>query len=103
MQLAHRVAYEKHHGPIPEGQHVRHLCNNSLCVNPSHLAIGTNHENVADRVRAGGYRSRLTPTQVAEIRRRVARGQSQREVAGDYGLHQADVSNIVNRKYWKHV
>ena len=37
MEPAHRVAYELLVAPIPEGQHIDHLCRNTLCVNPDHL------------------------------------------------------------------
>jgi hypothetical protein len=45
-RVAHAVAYEALHGPVPPGRELDHLCENKLCVNPSHLEPVTHQENV---------------------------------------------------------
>lgn len=53
VYLAHRVAWTIANGPIPEGMSVCHTCDNPPCVNPDHLFIGTNQDNVDDMVSKG--------------------------------------------------
>lgn len=48
--LTHRISYREFKGPIPDGLHILHSCDNPRCLNPDHLRAGTNEENVQDRV-----------------------------------------------------
>ena len=58
---AHRIAYEAFCGKIPDGLVIDHLCENRSCVNPSHLTIATNRENVLrSGVSAAGINARRT-------------------------------------------
>jgi|GEM_PF-1391953 len=51
--LAHRVVYEHHHGPIPDGLSILHSCDNPPCVEITHLRAGTDSDNHADMVERG--------------------------------------------------
>jgi hypothetical protein len=107
----HRFSWELHHGPIPDGLLVCHHCDVRLCVNPSHLFLGTNQENIQDASQKGrlpigeaNRRSKLTPDQVREIRRLYDTGKfGQRTIAKQFGVRQGTIQHILWGITWRHV
>jgi hypothetical protein len=98
VQGAHRLACTLANGPIPEGQVVRHRCNNTLCIRPSHLAAGTYRENLADTPERGplarrqktDLRETITEADWEAISSILARGRiTQVELAEIYGMSTA--------------
>jgi len=53
---AHRAAYHLFVGPIPAGKIVMHTCDRPRCVNPDHLRVGTQKDNMADKMSKGRWR-----------------------------------------------
>ncbi len=51
--LTHRISWEIHNGPVPDGLFVLHRCDNEPCCNPAHLFVGTNQDNTADSTEKG--------------------------------------------------
>ena len=75
---AHRVSYELLVGAIPEGTSVLHSCDNRYCINPDHLFLGTQLDNVHDMMakgRANFNTMKLTETQIEEIRELLNKSQ----------------------------
>ncbi len=105
---AHRVSWVLHHGPIPDGLWVRHVCDNPPCVRPDHLLLGTRQDNMNDMVERGrswkpwgerNPRSRLTDEQVADIRRRHQfRVVTYDMLAKEYGVSRHSISEICRGK-----
>ena len=100
---AHRWAWTQEHGPIPEGMHVRHKCDNPSCVNINHLELGTHVDNMKDKEERGRTakgeshgRCKLTDKQVAAIR--ATTGKSQRAIAAEYGVGQTQINRILRNK-----
>lgn len=94
MRRAHRVSYELFCEPVPDGMLVCHSCDNPGCVNPEHLFLGTQCDNMADMRSKGrdGGRAKLSKADVLAIR--AASGLTQRELGERFGVTQQQISNI---------
>ena len=106
---AHRVSYAIFVGEIPDGLYVCHTCDNRRCVNPAHLYLGTQQDNMADCVRKRrstfGERhplAKLTESQVMEIF--SLRGLvGNEEIGRRFGVTGAHISAIHLGKVWSHL
>ena len=105
--MAHRLSYYLNNGPIPDGYVVRHKCDNPSCINPEHLEVGTQADNIADKVSrgrqargSGAGRAILTEESVREIRSSPLKVS---ELSALYGVSVVSIRNILRRKTWQHV
>ncbi len=94
---AHRLSYELHDRAIPAGLCVLHKCDVPHCVNPDHLFIGTNLDNVRDRDDKGRGRRTLTEEQVIAIRKTDG---LRRDIASHFNIGESTVRNIKSRRTW---
>jgi hypothetical protein len=122
---AHRIAYTLLNGPIPEGLHCLHKCDNRKCCNPDHLFLGTNDDNMRDKCQKNRQSkgkkhsdsiipqtprgekapsAKLTEQQVLEIRSKYKKWTyGSKRLASEYGVRFQTILGIVNRKYWTHI
>jgi hypothetical protein len=107
---AHRLSYEVHHGPIPDGMIVCHRCDNPPCCNPAHLFLGTDQDNSNDKLAKGRqtrgedlHAAKLTENQVLEMRYLYSTGWLQEELSAAFGVTRSNVSMVIAGKTWKHL
>jgi len=109
VMQAHRASWLAYRGPIPDGKHVLHRCDVRLCINPDHLFLGTNADNVADKVAKGrgadlrgtkNPRAKLTEADVMAIRQSKLTGP---QLAKIYGIAKQNIYAAKHGKTWGHL
>lgn len=109
IHASHRVSWQEYNGPIPDGMLICHKCDNPSCVNPDHLFVGSNQDNMDDMKEKGRHwhktprgeqnkNSKLTWDQVREIR--ASEHLTVRELANKYGVTDVTIYYVLN-KGWK--
>jgi hypothetical protein len=107
--LAHRISWSLVNGEIPFGMCVLHVCDNPSCVNPHHLFLGTQEDNVKDRdqkrrrlppIGTFNGRAKLTEQNIVGI---LEDSRYQKVIAKDYGVGQSQIGRIKRGEAWKGV
>jgi len=108
-QLSHRVAYKLAVGTIPDGLVVCHRCDNPSCVNPSHLYLGTQADNLCDmRSKGRGNPPRGSRHPKARLTEELARAirhdpRSHRQIARELGIGKSTIGMVKAGITWTHV
>jgi hypothetical protein len=114
MMKAHRASWELARGPLPSGPLcVLHRCDNPPCVNPTHLFLGTNADNIRDmhakgrdnngprRHGSANHLTKLTPAQALEMRELYQWGASPKALATRFGVNVSHVRYVGIGRLWK--
>lgn len=116
MQRLHRIAYcEANCIDIEDikGQVIRHTCDNPRCINPEHLVVGTQMDNIHDRQKrnrqAKGeacHTTVLTEADVQYIRAEYvcrSRTKGAPYFSKIFGISKQHITAIIRREYWQHI
>jgi len=96
--LAYRFVYKLVYGEIANGLVIRHKCDNNICCNPYHMVLGTQQENIQDKVDRD--RGGLPKSVVRAIRKSTL---DDKKAADIFGQEVANIKAIRSRKSYKHI
>lgn len=106
QRRAHRIVWSLVNGLIPDEIFVLHKCDNPSCVNPGHLFLGTQVDNMRDKMEKGRHRwgsgnAKLTSKQVKAIRIMGSRhNMLQKDIANIFSMTQSQISRVLAKKCW---
>ena len=99
---AHRYSWERVNGAIPKGMDVLHKCDVKLCVNPAHLMLGNDRDNMCDFFSRGrlSKRIRLTPDIVRTIRLSAI---PTRELSKSLAVDASTINRVRRGATWRYI
>ena len=105
LETAPRLTWQFFFGDIPKGQSVLHRCDNPSCVNPYHLFLGTQQDNIQDSYKKGrGTHQKLSWIEVRQIRELYPTGKfSQSVLAEMFGVTQGNISAVCRRRSYGYI
>jgi hypothetical protein len=112
QRLAHRVSWQLHRGEIPPKHYICHHCDVPACVNPDHLFVGTQADNMADCARKGRATKNIGRTGARcwnaklsddTVRAILADTRTHGLIAKDFGVTRTVIQRVKARQQWKHV
>lgn len=98
-----RKAWIRAYGPIPEGMHVLHECDNVLCTEPTHLFLGTAADNTADMFDKGRSDNPKRTKITQDIIDRYIAGENTADLAKEVGCHRMAISRAARDRFGVHI
>lgn len=110
LKLLHRVMYEEKYGTIPKGLCACHICDTRNCINPDHIFLGTQADNVKDMINKGRKINSIGKNQYGFKLFKAIRmldnyeeiSFNQSEFARKYGLDQPNIQHCLKGRYKQH-
>lgn len=103
LYMCHRLSYEINFGKIPNGLIVCHKCDVRNCINPEHLFLGTDKDNVVDKFQKGRENYKLNQNLADQIRKEYATEKcSYPKLAAKYAVNEATIRRVVIKQNWNH-
>lgn len=106
-QSAHRLSYTAHKGEIEKGKFVCHSCDNPACINPDHLWLGSQQDNMSDKVskkrHSHGEVHGMHKLSEAQVKTILVGDKSANELAETFGISSDHIGAIRKGIAWKHL
>lgn len=112
IMLCHRLSWLLFNKSLNNNMYVCHKCDNPSCINPDHLFLGTNRDNILDAYHKNRLKlkfgennksSKLNYKKIIEIRDLYKKGYTLVSLSNIYHVSSQTIGSIVKRKTWKHV
>lgn len=104
---AHTLSYYLFKGEIPEGMVVRHTCDVKACVNPRHLVLGTQSDNLQDALKRERLPNHKLNSEAVKVIKWMKKYRDYygltNKLARLYKVNRKAIHKIASGKTWKHI